>query len=142
MNIKYEKNALTGETLAYMWNTIGWGNMSLHKAKTAIENTLYSIVAMENDTIVGIGRMIGDKAMVWYIQDLIVLPEYQGKGIGSVIMNNLIEYAKSNSIFNEEFQIGLMAAKEKEAFYQQLGFRSRPNEKEGSGMVMDIKCQL
>ena len=141
MNVRYEKNAMTGEMLANMRNLAGWGNTSIFKAETALKNTPFSITAFDDDRLVGIGRIIGDGALIWYIQDVIVLPEYQGKGIGTAIMNYLIEYAKSNSIPNEGFTIGLMAAKGKEVFYEKLGFHIRPNEQnehEGSGMVIFI----
>jgi len=51
----------------------------------------------------------------------------------------LMDYAKVNSISGEYVQIGLMSAKGKERFYQKFGFRSRPNDKEGSGMVVEIE---
>jgi len=140
MNIRYEKNIMTGEMLANMRNLAGWGNTSILKADIAIKNTPFSIAALDDDILVGIGRIIGDGALIWYVQDVIVLSEYQGKGIGTEIMNYLIEYAKLNSVPNERFTIGLMSAKGKEIFYEKLGFRLRPNENEneGSGMVITI----
>ena len=138
MNIRYEKNAMTGEMLANMRNLAGWGNTSALKADIALKNTPFSVTAFDDDILIGIGRIIGDGALIWYIQDVIVLPEYQGKGIGTAIMNYLIEYAKLNSIPNERFTVGLMSAKGKEIFYEKLGFRLRPNENEGSGMVITI----
>ena len=40
---------------------------------------------------------------------------------------------------NTRVTVGLMAAKGKEEFYQKLGFRSRPNENEGDGMMINIQ---
>ena len=133
---------MTGEILANMRNLAGWGNTSILKAEVAIKNTPFSITAFDNDNVIGIGRIIGDGALIWYIQDVIVLPEYQGKGIGKTIMNYLIEYAKSNSVPNEDFTIGLMSAKGKEAFYEKFGFVSRPRENRGAGMDMGLKGEV
>ena len=49
------------------------------------------------------------------------------------------EIAIENSIPNTRVTVGLMAAKGKEEFYQKLGFRIRPNEKEGNGMMINIQ---
>jgi len=142
MNIRYEKNSLTGVILADMRNAAGWGITSVRAAETAIKNTPFSITVFDSEKVIGIGRIIGDGALVWYIQDVIVLPEYQGKGIGSNIMSQLMSYAKSNSIPGENITIGLMSAKNKEGFYQKFGFRNRPNEREGSGMVANVNTQI
>lgn len=139
MNIRYESNSLTAEILSNFRNTIGWGNTSLAKAEKAIHNTLYSIVAFDYDKAIGIGRLIGDGALIWYIQDVIVLPDYQRKAIGTTIMEQLIDYARKNSIPDDSTTIGLMSAKGKEPFYQKFGFRMRPSERDGMGMVVDIK---
>ena len=35
-------------------------------------------------------------AMYWYLQEIVVLPEYQGMGIGTKIVNYLVDYAVKN----------------------------------------------
>ena len=68
------------------------------------------------------GRLIGDGAMYWYLQEIIVLPQFQGKGVGTMIVNHLIDYAKANSISGEFTTIGGVSAKGKEPFYEKMGF--------------------
>lgn len=68
------------------------------------------------------GRLVGDGVMYWYLQEIIVLPEYQGKGIGKSIVNRLIEYIKNTAIPGTKIEIGLTAVKGKEPFYEKLGF--------------------
>jgi ribosomal protein S18 acetylase RimI-like enzyme len=79
-------------------------------------------------------RIIGDGGLVYYIQDLIVKPEYQRKGIGKALMNKVIEYLRMHASRNSI--IGLMSAKDKEHFYETYGFVKRPTELFGSGMTM------
>ena len=138
MNTKYKQNVLTPETFANMRHIAGWGDTSLGKAQQAIKHTPCSIAAFDNDTLVGMGRIIGDGALIWYIQDVVVIPEYRGKGIGSSIIKLLIDYAKANSIPNERFTIGLMSTNGNEEFYQRLGFRTMPNEDKGYGMEIYV----
>ena len=47
--------------------------------KQALENTLYSLCVCDGDRLIGHGRIIGDKTIFLYIQDIMVIPEYQGK---------------------------------------------------------------
>ena len=70
-----------------------------------------------------------------------MLPEYQGNGVGSRIVNWLIQYAKDSSIKGTSISVFLMSAKGKEGFYEKLGFRRRPHEYEGAGMEMEIDLE-
>ena len=72
--------------------------------------------------LVGMGRLVGDGAMYWYLQEIIVLPEYQGKGIGKSIVNRLIEHIKSTAVPGTRVDVGLTAVKGKESFYEKFGF--------------------
>ena len=74
--------------------------------------------------MVGMGRLVGDGAMYWYLQDIIVQPEYQGQGIGRMIVNRLLEYIKENAMPGTKIEIGLTAVKGKEPFYEKFGFSS------------------
>jgi len=49
-------------------------------------------------------------------------------------MEFVMNYVKSSAPKGSILQIGLMASKGKEAFYERFGFVSRPNEKQGAGM--------
>lgn len=53
-----------------------------------------------------------------HIQDLMVLPECQGKGIGSELMNRMIEYLKLNKIY----MISVIFDEELKSFYEKFGF--------------------
>jgi len=72
--------------------------------------------------------------LVFYIQDVIVIPEYQNKGIGTQLMKKVMEYIEKHA--NDNSVIGLMSAKGKEKFYEKFGFSIRPNENFGSGMTI------
>jgi len=67
---------------------------------------------------VGMGRMISDGASDGYIQDVVVLPEYRGKGIGSSIISELVRNGKEKGLV----WIGLIAEKGTSSFYERLGF--------------------
>ena len=74
-----------------MYNAVGWGAYDESISKRALDNTFYSISVYDNDKIIGYGRLIGDTICFMYIHDVMVLPEYQSKKIGTFIMNKLLE---------------------------------------------------
>lgn len=130
---------ITAEQFCDIQESVGFGRPKLLQTETAIKNSLY-IVSVELDgEVVGMGRLIGDNSRIVYIQDLLIKPAYQKKGIGTEIINRLLNYIKCNALPNTTITVGLMSAKGKEDFYTKLGFRLRPNEKEGNGMMMNIK---
>ena len=78
-------------------------------------------------------RVVGDGGLVFYVQDVIVLPEFQGRGIGAQLMEKVMAYIEGHAHHNTI--IGLMSAIGKEAFYERYGFVKRPAEKYGPGMT-------
>ncbi len=61
---------------------------TLHRALLA-SHTL--VTAWDGSTLAGLGNAISDGHLVVYYPHLLVLPRYQGKGIGRMIMDRLRE---------------------------------------------------
>jgi len=121
----------------YLRQKVGWGEYGIEVIEKALPNSLYSVCVFDDDQIIGMGRVIGDHGLCFYIQDIIVLPDYQGKSIGKNIMIRVMQYIELNSSNNSI--IGLMSAFGKEEFYEKFGFTKRPNEKLGCGMTLFVK---
>ena len=64
-----------------------------------------------------------------------VRPEYQGMGIGTGIMNNILDEVNVYRGVNPSIRVYLGASKGKEGFYEKFGFVGRPNESLGAGMA-------
>ena len=138
MNIEYKENSLTAETYRGFQKKMQWSEDPYEQISLSLKNDLYDIVAVNSNEIVGMGRLIGDGAIFWYVQDVFILTEYQGKGIGTKIVNRLIDFVKKNSLPKTEVSLCLMCAQGKEGFYEKIGFKCRPHEYEGAGMEMEI----
>ena len=137
MDIKY-KNQISVADFNYLRKTVGWHEIEENQALTGIQNSAFIISAVHDNKTVGLTRVVGDGGYVMIIVDVIVLPEYQGKGIGKTMMQKAIEYIK-NSLQEGQFVfVNLMSAKGRESFYSQFGFEMRPNEKFGAGMTQWI----
>jgi len=70
------------------------------------------------DEIIGMGRCISDNANDGYIQDLMFKKEYRGQGLGTKLLNALLERLKADGLK----WIGLIAEKNSQNFYIPLGF--------------------
>ena len=81
------------------------------------------IIAVKADEIAGMGRAISDRVSDAYIQDVTVKEEYRGKGIGTIIINELIKRLRADGID----WIGLIAEKDSHGFYTRLGFHKMQN---------------
>ena len=139
-DFKYDlvDNVLHADDFLCLRKEVNFTLKTAEQAEIAIGNGLFNVAAISNGVVIGMGRLIGDGAMYWYLQDIAITPQYQGKGIGRAIVMHLIEYVKKTAIPGTQVMIGLSAAKGKDPFYEKLGFVSRPSETGGPGMQMMV----
>lgn len=126
----------TADEYNYLTNSVDWGIRDSKIVEEALKNTLYSLCVFDDDKLVGYGRIIGDKTIFLYIQDIMVVPEYQNKKIGTQIMNGLLIKIEEYKRINPEIRVYLGASKEKENFYKQFGFITRKEADLGEGMML------
>lgn len=137
--ITFEENRLDEQTYLFLREQVNWKLLSGNQAKRAIDNSLYVLVAYEEGQPIGMGRIVGDGAVICYIQDLIVVPSAQGKRVGSMLIDKLIQYVKGITEENTEMMLCLMCAKGRESFYKHHNFVERPNQMLGPGMIQYIR---
>ena len=89
-DIQYEEKIPTPDEYNHIADSVGWGSSENKIVEIALNNSLYSICAYDGDKMIGYGRIIGDKTMFLYIQDIMVLPEYQSQKVGSHIMEKIL----------------------------------------------------
>lgn len=97
--------------------------------KKSFENSKIVIFIFDNDNLIGFGRAISDGVRQASIYDVAILPEYQGKGIGKLILENIISKLPSCNFI-------LYASPGKEGFYESLGFGKLST---GMGLFYDMK---
>lgn len=122
------ENELTAEQFCIIQHSVGFGMPNLDQTKVALKNSLYCVSLEADGEIVGMGRLIGDGARIFYIQDLNIKPNYQKQGLGALILTKLLDHVKNIKSDNsyQSITVGLMSAKDKEEFYKKFGFRKRP----------------
>lgn len=103
-----------------LYEDAGWINYveRSYMLEKAYKNSLLVMGAYENNRLVGVIRAVGDGASIVLIQDIIVLREFQRRGIGSMLMNSVIQRYK------DVYQMQLMTDNTPKtiAFYKSLGF--------------------
>ena len=119
-----------------LYDSVGWGAYSKEISKKSLDNTFYSISVYDGDNIIGYGRLIGDTICFLYIQDIMVIPEYQSKKIGTMIMNKLLEKINKLKKENPDLRVYLGASKNRESFYERFGFIKRIDADLGYGMIL------
>lgn len=136
MKFKYIERTPTSTEFNMLTEAVGWGTRENHIIEEALNNTLYSLCVYDGDKLIGYGRIIGDKTIFLYIHDVMVIPEYQGKQIGTGIMKELLKQIEEYKKVNPNIRTYLGASKGKESFYEKFGFVPRPNEELGAGMIL------
>ena len=137
MNVKI--NELSAELFLRLYTSVGWEPPCIDQVETALKNTLAAFTAYDNDSAVGMVRLIGDGGMSFYIKDFAVIPAYQSKGAGTLLLNALEDYIKENIAPDWAVSLELISSKEAVGFYQKHGFEERPCDWDGPGMFKMIR---
>ena len=132
-NLEYLEIQLTYETYYKLRQSVGWNNFLEEQTRVALNNSCYSLVVLDKGIFVGMARIIGD-GLYYTIVDVVVSPEYQGRGIGRSLVEGLLKYIDNKTPLGGRVSIQLIAVKGKEEFYEKFGFKLIPNENSGSGM--------
>jgi ribosomal protein S18 acetylase RimI-like enzyme len=108
------------------------GGMGFHEAfvhRKALENSASVVFVLDQSKLVGFGRAISDGAYQAAIYDVAVLPDYQGKGVGRLIIDKIIQSLPGCNFI-------LYSAPGKEKFYEKLNFRKL---KTGMGLFINAE---
>lgn len=134
--IKLLENVKNVEEYNKLFDDVGWSSYDRKVSKLALENSLYTVSIYDDDKIVGFGRLIGDGVCYFYIHDVMVLPSYQKKGIGTMIIDKLKNKVSEYKKINPYLRLYLGASLGKEEFYKKCGFITREEAGLGSGMIL------
>lgn len=99
-----------------IFSSVGWGERSPEDVRSAFQNSTFVRFAFLDGELVGMGRTVDDGIYYGWIVDLAILPEHQGKGIGTCILEGLKEDLRPF------VSTMLTAASGKGGFYEKLGW--------------------
>lgn len=132
-------NQMTPEMFLKLYTSVGWEPPCIEQVTVALENSYAKFVAFDGENPVGMMRLLGDGGMSFYIKDLVVIPEYQNKGIGKSLLSSAETYIKNHVEKDWAVSLELISTKEAVSFYENNGFEIRPCEWDGPGMFKMIR---
>lgn len=127
-------DCIAAEEYMELRRRVNWCEFPLEEAQAGIDNSYMVLCARDDDKAVGVVRLLWDGGYIAYLSDVIVAPEYQGRGIGKYLVESAIKRVKDDMMPGYKVKMCLMAAQGKEPFYEKFGFMVRPNDRLGAGM--------
>ena len=83
-SVKIEYRLPTFSEYKKLRGSVGWWETDKNATDRALKNSLFSVVAVEHDTVIGFGRVIGDGGLYFYIQDLLFIRGFRIKDLASL----------------------------------------------------------
>lgn len=87
-----------------------------------LANSFYSVCALASEGAIGVGRIVGDGALHFYLTGIMVVPAYQRRGVGTRIVEVLLDRMKEIHYANA--LIEALPLPGLEGFYSRFGFRA------------------
>ena len=106
MNIKIN-HEMSNEEFLEVIQSVGFKTYSNEQVTKALENTMYMVKVEVDGKLAGIGRVVGDYSIVCCLSDICVKPEFQKKGIGLIIVNELKKMIEEGVKKEKKMQIEL-----------------------------------
>ena len=121
MEIK-EYQTYNEQEIIDLYQSVGWTNYTScpEMLEEAYKNSLCILGAFEKEKLIGVVRVVGDGISIVFVQDILVLPKYQRKGVGSALMRAVLE--KYASVYQVELLTD--STEKSKAFYSSVGLVS------------------
>ncbi|HPQ45422.1 MAG TPA: GNAT family N-acetyltransferase [Syntrophales bacterium] len=115
-DIKQDCTDVDWNTVSEILKRVGMTHYEPDVHRRAFEASYAKVFVYQSDQLIGFGRAISDGVFQAAIYDCAVHPEFQGRGIGKIIIETIMQSIQHcNAI--------LYASPGKEGFYQRYGFR-------------------
>ncbi len=121
-NLIIKHNELTADEFIRLWESVWGQGPTPEQTKLAMDNTLFRVSVFDGDNIIAMARVIGDMGLCYYIKDVIVLPEYQGRGVGRMLIEELLKFIDEHGVPDTQIFVELCAMPDKIPFYEKFGF--------------------
>ena len=103
-----------------LYSSVGWTAYTdePQALKLGFQNSLLVLAAYEREELLGIIRAVGDGVTIVFIQDLLVFPEKQRKGVGTALVKAVLKRYPTV----RQIELTTDQSPETAAFYESLGF--------------------
>lgn len=109
------------EEILGLYASVGWTAYTgcPEALRKGFENSMLTLAAYEGERLTGLIRAVGDGYTIVFVQDILVHPKYQRKGIGTLLLQAVLDR------YSHVRQIELTTDHTAKtiAFYKSMGFR-------------------
>jgi len=116
LRVTFDCSDVDWSTVSSILKRVGMAYCEPGVHRKAFENSHTSVFVYDSDQLVGFGRAISDDAYQAAVYDMAVAPEYQRQGIGTTIMEHILNRVRHCNVI-------LYAAVGKEPFYEKMALR-------------------
>jgi GNAT superfamily N-acetyltransferase len=112
----------TVEQFAAVTAALGFKAHPPEAIRIGLANTWCAVCAVVGGNVVGVGRIVGDGALHFYVTGIMVVPLHQRHGIGSAIVEALL--AKVREVPYANVLVEALPLPGLESFYARFGFEA------------------
>jgi GNAT superfamily N-acetyltransferase len=116
LRVTFDCSGINWSTVSQTLKRVGMAYHEPDVHRKAFENSHTAVFVHDGDQLVGFGRAISDDAYQAAVYDMAVVPEYQKQGIGTTIMEHILDRIRHCNVI-------LYAGIGKEPFYEKIGLR-------------------
>ncbi|MDD6679442.1 MAG: GNAT family N-acetyltransferase [Firmicutes bacterium] len=104
-----------------LYRSVGWSAYTDHPdtLRKGFENSLLTLAAYRGGQLLGLLRAVGDGYTIVFVQDILVFPEHQRKGVGTALLQALLDRYRHV----RQIQLATDITPKTIAFYRSAGFR-------------------
>jgi GNAT superfamily N-acetyltransferase len=113
----------------------GLSPKSAEAAAAGLPNTLFGVLVLKEDKVIGMGRVVGDNGLFYQVVDIAVEPEHQRRGLGKAIVGKIVDHLKRSAPSGAH--VSLIADGTAHHLYAQFGFK--PTAPDSIAMALTIK---
>lgn len=126
--------SLTAGEYCRLRAAVGWPELPLDEAREGLRHSAFVAACHMGDDIIGAVRIVWDHGYIAYFSDLMVMPAWQGQGIGRELARRALAWVESQRRPGWKIKVVLISTAGNEGFYKKLGFTERPADGMGAGM--------
>lgn len=131
-------NTIPVQAFCQLRATVHFQPLTESQAEQVLAHTTAVIAIRHGDRYVGVTRILFDYGTDAYLTDVIVHPDYQGQGIGGLLVKNALAYLQAHVQPGVRIACNLYANPGKKPFYETYGFQPLPNAQYGHGMLLEL----
>lgn len=123
--IKITINEISPDDWLQMRSAVSFPVFEKQVAQKALDGSLAVLGIKKDEKYIGMLRILGDGAYSFYFNDVIIIPDFQKKGLGKRLISEAFDYIRTNYCKDTMFSVSLFANIMSEGFYEKVGFSVR-----------------